>query len=179
MNAIGQRFNFEFLCSIHVRFYFSLPKWLVCSTKHGFCNLYQYSATLSWLILFSTLWIDKNLVEMKWGQCKCQPEFSHYQCLIIAWNTSLPIFHIVTRLTYSLYTWRIFKYFYKFDDFKQALISSTAVDLGITGGIWQKSPASRIIVSPKCLDYCANFSMFDRVPPMLVCSPSYFVNRMA
>ena len=38
---------------------------------------------------------------------------------------------------------------HKFDVFKQAFISSAAVDLGMIGSVWQKSPASRIITPSK------------------------------
>ena len=44
---------------------------------------------------------------------------------------------------------RFFTYLYKIDAFEQAFISSAAVDLGMTGNVWRKSPTSRIIVPPK------------------------------
>lgn len=44
---------------------------------------------------------------------------------------------------------RVVTYNHTFDYFKQVLISSVAVDLEITGSVWQKSPSSKIIILPK------------------------------
>jgi len=42
---------------------------------------------------------------------------------------------------------RVFTYLHKLNGFKQTLISSAPVDLGMTGNVWRKSLPSRIIVS--------------------------------
>jgi len=143
MNVIGQRIDFEFLCSNHLLIFrcqngsFAQPNMVFViwtNTRKNCRNQFFF-----WLCELTKL--DGNEMRSVEAPTGIFPLPMSNNCLE---NTFVDLsFCYATRL--SFVNLRVFTYFYKFDDFKQVFISSAAVDLGMTGSFWRKSPVSRII----------------------------------